>query len=135
MNIMRYIFVGLDGPMAFGLMLLVRSKTGVQYGVQCGEGHYLRIAEGYLVPLGDDRDAAVLRNLFVRFPYGFDSQESLRLLHEAVSTYTVRVVNASYDISEAAELDVDEERLDEALDGWIPVHSAYGGGFLIYQTS
>jgi hypothetical protein len=138
---MPHIFLNPDGTQEEALYLLVEQTTGVMYAHQCaGYLTQTRVAEGFLIPLGGSKAAHPFREWFWKTFHG-NSYESatqwsklkLAELNELVS----QVVCWRTDESNQEELlflALDEERLPECTEGWVPVKTPYGSGILIFDN-
>jgi hypothetical protein len=138
-----YVFLDPDGTQGFGLYLLVLHPTGVLYGNQCA-GYLVeeRRAEGFLIPLGGPDAARPLADWFwTTFKgHSYDQPatdwnaeriEELRALVAAVYCWHTSEDGAD----EPYPLSLDQDRLDECTEAWVPVESPYGPGILLFENS
>jgi hypothetical protein len=119
------------------MLVLVPSETGLVYEHQYGGLHRRRVEiEGFLVPAWADPDArAELDRLFV-VDLGEDGvpggarTEALRAVGAAIRHIWYRGTG-----DRMAALEVDEERADELDEGWVPVRTPDGPGYLAWVKS
>lgn len=137
-----------DGPAEedgwFGV--IVRAGTGVVYhqqhgGTACLQGE----VEGYYVPVdtwdpvADRRALRELRHIFERelggagLPAGGPRPELLERLRSTVGT--VVFWTSEHDAAEASRLEIDDDRVGELNEAWIPVRTAAGPGVLVWPNS
>ena len=128
--------------------VIVRRATGVAYGSQC-EGLMTadRYLEGYFVPISGLRfdpdagrvDVATLRSVFhaggrcLHASSAFDASECVDALRSAVAEIPFWWEDAEGE-SHRAQLALDEPRLAEAVEGWVPVLTPSGPGVLIWPN-
>jgi len=149
----RYIFLDPDGTHELGLVVIVAAKTGVRYAHQCG-GHSVEVREieGFAVPLAGAAAAQPLRTFFwKRFrgnPPAFDQSqdallgeqwtadalEELETLIGQIAFWRTYPPEAGIE-DEYAVLQLDQTRLRDLTEGWVPVRTAYGSGVLIFANS
>lgn len=122
------------------MAVICEAQTGVRYtnqtsGVRC----LPRTAEGYYVPVFDARALAELRAVFED-----DLQEQGALGGpEVLNPYVERIrgavslvrMDSSTGGPSEARLKLDDSRLAEADEAWIPVITADGPGVLIWENS
>jgi hypothetical protein len=139
---MRRILLNPDDSFSPGLLLIVEAATNTTYEQQCG-GYAvaLRSAEGFLIPVGGEREARVIYDWFVTAFKGhsYAAADSWRAQRVAELQELVRRVpcwiRASTDADEARSLELDMKRLDQCIEAWIPVLSPYGHGILTLDDS
>ncbi|MEU3644342.1 DUF6210 family protein [Lentzea sp. NPDC034063] len=141
MSTRRYVFLDPDGSAGDGwLHVVVEARTGVVYQQQCG-GTACRQAqaEGFLVPLFGPDGLAALRELFEKhfrgagtWDHGWLDSERSRL-REGVGMIGYWACNGSEE--ELTVLRLDESRIREVDEAWIPVITADGPGFLVWANS
>lgn len=135
---MNYVFLNPDGTISLGLLVIIESKTNVAYRTQCaGTGTYIREMEGFLIPVGDQAMAAIIYDWFWENLHGTDSGISNDLidqLRQLVSEipYFFETADGS---CERLFLELDESRIDECVEAWIPVKTRYGKGILTLDNS
>jgi hypothetical protein len=139
-QVRRYVFLDPDGSQNFGLCVIILSPTGVEYAHQCGGlGCDLRKAEGFLIPLGD-----VSSSLIAFFdenwrggtlgPESVWTDPQVRRLAELVGeVFCWKTIEHGND--ERQPLILDNSRLTECLEAWVPVLTAYGPGILVFENS
>jgi hypothetical protein len=138
---MREIFMNPSGFLLYPWMaVLVYSPTGVTYthqigGVSCRP----RQIEGYYVPVYNQEAHDALRSIFEVTLGGSGTylgvswkEPLLGQLSEAVSG--VRMDSSDNRLSEVP-LSLDEARLDEIDEAWVPITSPDGPGILIWENS
>jgi hypothetical protein len=124
------------------MAVIVRAETGVSYRQQCG-GTACRqgTVEGYLVPVFSRAAYAALTGLFEGTLQGAGAwnwrwpDELLTVLREAVALVRMPPSAWSDFPDESQPLLLDESRLDEADEAWIPVTCADGPGVLTWPNS
>lgn len=123
------------------MAVLVRARTGVTYSHQTGGVACLpRKLEGYYVPVFDQIAYDSLRSIFEVTLEGAGMSQSnahwagplLERLRQAVTL--VRMDPSAGGPGEAP-LVLDESRLDEIDEAWVPVVSPDGPGVLIWENS
>jgi hypothetical protein len=127
-----------DGTRDLGLAALILAPTGVTYSSQVGGlAIQQRFAEGYLVPIGRQEDAEPFVRLFAEafggnpptsgLDWGDRWLGELESLVQSVSVWSAR--------EGWTPLEVDQERLAELTEGWIPIQSFLGPGLLLFKNS
>ena len=140
---MREVFVNPSAFLLYPWMaVLVPASTGITYanqtgGVTCTQ----RQLEGYYVPVFDQEGHDLLCSIFEETLGGF----GMRQHHEVVWTGQLlddlrrAVAQVRMDSSEGGPSEVplilDESRLDEVDEAWVPVTSPDGPGVLIWENS
>jgi len=148
---LRYVFLDPDGTSPPWAAVIIESQTGVVYANQCGGIRCdERLAEGYLVPLSglkvnvDDGpiDPSELTTVFhqgraccynwatSRVPD--DRVERLRELVAAIPFWSCR--HRAGDEDSRTALRLDDARLEEICEAWVPVVTTEGPGVLVYQN-
>ncbi|MGW1910767.1 DUF6210 family protein [Streptomyces sp. NPDC002076] len=139
---MKYICLDPDGTgTGQGWMfVIVAARTGVVYQVQgggCGCAQYAQ--EGYLIPVfGRDLDQE-LKEIFVGGLKGQGARRGdwpaglLQRLREAVALHVYG--SANRDDLFPTSLVLDESRLAEADEAWVPVVTPDGPGMLVRENS
>lgn len=124
-----------------GVQLIVQAPTGVVYGNQCGgHGCRYREAEGYLIPVAGPDAARELQSWFLgrMGSWCCDGRddwtpETIAELRELVAALPfLRTWEGG---TPRGSLELDEERLDECQEAWIPVRTPYGPGSLALANS
>ncbi|WP_035841414.1 DUF6210 family protein [Kitasatospora azatica] len=138
----RYIFLDPDGS-GSGLgwvAVIVAAPTGVVYRNQGGgHGCIPYEQEGYLIPLFGEGLDEELRGIFVGELDGWGSRgldwpaPLLDRLRTAVGFHVYGSANRE-DLF-PTPLVLDESRLTEADEAWIPVHTPDGPGQLVWENS
>ena len=129
-------------------MVVVAASTGVVYEQQCsGVATQLRELEGYLVPVGGfklrpelggvasdeftavfhDRGACVWGAAGDRFP-----AERLAQLRGLVGAIPFWTSDDGGDVR--AHLELDESRLEQLAEAWVPVRTPHGPGVLMWNN-
>ncbi|MEU6719522.1 DUF6210 family protein [Nonomuraea sp. NPDC046802] len=148
----RHVFLDADGTIEedgwFGV--IVRAGTGVVYHQQYGGTACLQgKVEGYYIPVGawdpvTSRNALrELRHIFERelggtgLPGGPRKEpELLERLRSSVGTVVFWASGRSADaITESSYLRIDNDRIEELDEAWIPVRTADGPGVLVWCNS
>ncbi|WP_369184712.1 DUF6210 family protein [Streptomyces sp. Y1] len=137
----RYVFLDPDGCGGGWVFVIVAAPTGVVYQNQCGGyscDQYEQ--EGYLVPLyGADPDEE-LRKIFVGELKGWGhrgrawSPEVLERVRAAVRDFGI-YGSGGTDEPVPPSLVLDESRLAEAAEAWLPVLTPDGPGVLVWENS
>lgn len=136
---MTYIFLDPDGTQDFGLFVIVEAETGVTYANQCAG--YLtepRTLEGFLIPVGGPKDAKVLYDWFWKSFHGNCyrpeenwTPEMVSQLRDLISQIPCwRTVPDNIGKDQRLFLQLDEDRMSECVEAWIPVITPYGKGIL-----
>jgi hypothetical protein len=133
-----YVFLDPRGVGDLGLCLIVEHPTGVEYGHQCGG--YLceeKIAEGYLVPLGQREVELRIYEFFEREfhghcyqPHNEWTKERIAGLNELLAQIPCRECSKSLSDDQEGVLELDPERIRDCVEAWIPVRSPLGRGVL-----
>lgn len=152
MPLSRRVFLDPSGTIPYLLGVVIAHPTGVCYEQQCaGTETNLRSIEGYFVPLGGLR--------FVADKGLFDPNQLTEVFHEGnACTWGGRAWNLPPNASELPEdrlerlrslveaipywtesdqrlhLRVDEERLGELVEAWVPVLTPDGPGVLVWEN-
>ncbi|MEK6238940.1 MAG: DUF6210 family protein [Planctomycetales bacterium] len=131
---MKYVFVNLSGKRLDAIYLLIADETGVTYGHQSGEGANFNELEGYMIPLAERIHASDLELFFTKIVLNTDisNVDNVNQLETLVSEFDIMIVDQTFMATSYAPLELDLERIKDAVDGWIPVKSVYGPGVLIY---
>ncbi|WP_431772497.1 DUF6210 family protein [Streptomyces cucumeris] len=137
----RYIFLDPDGTGSGQgwMFVIVAAPTGVIYQNQAGGFRCAQYQqEGYLVPVfGRDLDDD-LKGIFVRELKGQGSRrmdwpaDLLDRLRIAVAFYIS--VSTDGDDASPTPLALDESRLSEADEAWVPVVTPDGPGILVWEN-
>ncbi len=120
-----------DAPISLwrarGLNLVVLSASGVEYEAICG-GHAgaRRVARGFLVPLGED-GAAEVRGVFARFE-GWPPESGAAWKDADLSSMRGA-------LARVGSIALDEARVAELTEGWIPVTTPRGPGVLVTDNA
>lgn len=136
------------------LFVVLAGQTGVVYHVQCGGLSCRQGAiEGILVPVEAPDSYVALQQLFVRdlksFPASVDqlAESGLERLRAAVEAIRIPVdsrwpeirgsVRGASDIdwAQTHPTHLDESRLDEGYEAFIPVATPFGQGTLVWSNS
>jgi hypothetical protein len=133
----RRIFLdpGHDG--ALGLLLLIPAETGVIFGHQAGglrcDQHAL---EGFVVPLAGAGEAKAFADWFAERVPGWWSTTDEWTERDCDELDALLGNIVSYGEGDARQrLSLDRTRLTETSEAWIPVHTALGPGYLIFENS
>ncbi|MFC8722368.1 DUF6210 family protein [Kitasatospora sp. NPDC057198] len=137
----RRIFLDPDGCGTGWLFVIVAAPTGVLYQNQ-GGGYSCRQyeQEGYLIPVPGTDLTGELEQVFVeelrgRGTYGLEwPPELLARLRAAVADIHL-YGSANRDDPWPAPLVLDESRLAEADEAWVPVLTPDGPGVLVWENS
>ncbi len=146
---MLYVYIDPDGTQENAAYVLVLHPTGVTYATQCAG--YLteeREAEGFLIPLGGQILAKPLMEWFWKAFRGGsylpikkwepEKIEQLRALISQIVIWHWDKDNESdeddKDESSREFLELDDERLSECTEAWVPVKTPYGAGILIFPN-
>ncbi|MFI9320249.1 DUF6210 family protein [Kitasatospora aureofaciens] len=137
----RYVYLDPDGCGGGWMFVIVAAPTGVVYQNQCGGYACAQYEqEGYLVPLyGTDLDEG-MNEIFVGElkGYGMRGREwpagVLDRLRTAVDSLGMYGSGRSDDLCPPS-LVLDESRLSEGAEAWIPVVTPDGPGVLVWENS
>jgi len=142
----QVVFIDPDGSNHDGIFVIVAAPTGVTYKQQCGglltEQQSL---EGFLIPLSaKDQAEKIYQWFWDTFNgncYGRPDVISLwtpaytTQLRELVSGVNMFWTRASDGEDELHPLILDESRMNECIEAWIPVITPYGPGILTLRNS
>ncbi|MFJ4847177.1 MULTISPECIES: DUF6210 family protein [unclassified Streptomyces] len=141
MTFRRFVSLDPDGMSAGGrLYVVVEAKTGVVYqqqygGTACRQGR----VEGFLVPMFGPDELAALRELFETdyrgagtWDYAWPDGERDRL-GEIVGAVVYWACDGTAE--EPHPLRLDESRIREADEAWVPVITPDGPGVLVWFNS
>ena len=128
-----------DGTHDVGHYVLVLAETGVRYETQCaGLLTEIRGGEGFLVSVGPHREAAIMSEwVMCRYQdYGQAPAISWSANHivELRSVVGSVLIYGGEDESPVA-LILDESRLAECVEAWIPVLTPYGAAWFLGANS
>jgi len=137
-----FITIDPDGSQGQRLHLIVAHPTGVRYSNQCG-GYLCAhpCVEGFLIPLGQFAIAQELYDFFDRHFQGHGYPGSMTWSETALSelrSIVARVVcwrTFETHRDEVEHLELDDERIEECMEAWIPVRTPYGQGFITLENS
>ncbi|MCX2949336.1 DUF6210 family protein [Lentzea sp. NEAU-D7] len=141
MSSQHFVFLDPDGSAGDGwLHTVVEAKTGVVYQQQYGgTACWLGQVEGFLVPLSGPEGLRALRELFERDlrgagAWGRDWSDAERgRLREIVAMIGYWACDGSEE--EPSVLRLDESRMRDADEAWIPVITPDGPGVLLWCNS
>ena len=147
---MHHVFLDPDGTLGDWTFVIVAAPTGVRYRQQCaGVACEERELEGYLVPVGgvklDSENGRIeATNLTAIFHRGgacvfgsasgrlpADRLQELRRLVAAVPWWTT---GESTEPDLRGYLEIDESRLAELTEAWVPVTTTAGCGVLVWSN-
>ncbi|MET8625440.1 DUF6210 family protein [Kitasatospora sp. NPDC004669] len=142
MGTRRFVFLDPDGTAGGSgwLYVIVAAPTGVHYqqqygGTACRQGQ----AEGFLVPLFGPDALAALRELFERefrgagtwnHPWSDGELDTLREIVRGLSYWA-----CDGHTEEPHDLRLDESRVREIDEAWVPVITPDGPGLLVWANS
>lgn len=120
------------------LYVIIPAETGVVYANQVGEkASEIRELEGFLIPLTQHSITTQLTGFFLR---EFHSQgHQITWTEGKIGTLKalVKEISCWYTIKggkdDSFHLLLDETRMEECTEGWIPVHTPYGSGVLVFN--
>lgn len=142
------VFLDPDGTGDVLFAVIVQRPTGVAYGTQCcGLRNEERYIEGYLVPVSglmvepdDGRiNVEALRSVFhvgdtcLHGRDEFDAGDYVGALRNAVSKIPFWHIDAAGE-THRTRLEINDTRLAEAVEGWVPVLTAVGPGILVWPN-
>lgn len=153
----RRVMIDPDGASNSYIGVIIQFSTGVIYEQQCaGTDCDQRSVEGYYVPLGGCRfepergriDFESLRAPFHDgdacyfggrpYPASPDTcklpLERLAQLRVAVESITYWAFESDFDSQPRTHLSLDESRLAELVEAWVPVHTPDGPGILTWPN-
>lgn len=138
----RTVFLDPDGTASDWLGVIVRHQTGVAYQQQCGgTSTELRSAEGYYVPLAwgglkpTDLTAPFHRGKACLHAAGTPlSPERLGALRQSVEAIAFWTSREEGDNDTRAPLRLDDDRIAELVEAWVPVITPAGGGVLVWPN-
>ena len=125
-------------------MVIVEAQTGVTYQQQCGGYATIQhTIEGFIIPVGGTSEAQRIYDWFWetfqghcypslrRNPWTADTLQQLQKMVSEIPCW--HCTQEGEDQSSYLQLDL--ERMEECMEAWIPVHTAYGRGVLILENS
>lgn len=130
-----------DGATPLGLLVIVEASTGVVYHHQCGGlATHERAAEGYLVPVGSPRASQAISDWFRATFHGHGYHGVIDWTSERLADLRALVSGIAFwyrvgDEDLRATLRLDETRLAECVEAWIPVQMPLGRGILVLDNS
>lgn len=138
-----YIILDPDDSQLLGLCVIVEAMTGVTYANQvAGYATEIRSLEGFLIPVGNVDSAKVIYNWFWRTFHGNCyhpetdwTSERTRVLSELVSQIPCWLTSSNVELDERRFLILDENRMNDCVEAWIPVITPYGRGILTLNNS
>ncbi|SCF23336.1 DUF6210 family protein [Micromonospora chokoriensis] len=140
MSSRRFVFLDPDGMAGGWLYVVVEAQTGVFYqqqygGTACRQGQ----VEGFLVPMAGADAVTALRQLFEKdfrgagtwnYPWPNEERNRLRQIIGGISYWACDGRR-----EEPHALRLDESRIREADEAWIPVLTPDGPGVLVWFNS
>ncbi|MBQ1023259.1 DUF6210 family protein [Micromonospora sp. C95] len=140
MSSRRFVFLDPDGMAGGWLYVVVEAGTGVFYqqqygGTACRQGQ----VEGFLVPIAGDGAFDVLRQLFEKdfrgagtwtHPWRGEERDRLSRIIGGLSYWA-----CDGHSEEPYALRLDESRIREADEAWVPVITPDGPGVLVWRNS
>jgi len=149
----RLVYLDPDGTYSDWLTVVIQSPTRVAYAIQCGGvTNDERMCEGYLVPLGGARfdpsdgylSTAPFREVFHRGTGCFyasagdlpaDRLNQLRALVRDVPYWRHSYHSLVSDTGTSRDhLEIDDRRLGEICEAWVPVRTLDGDGVLLFKN-
>lgn len=141
----RYVFLDPDGTWSRGwLAVVVQAPTGITYASQCGGvANECRRVEGYLVPLGGlkyDPDLGRLDSAELRAVFHDNSRCVGRATAERISELARLVAEIPFwvcredTVEERGRLKLDDIRMDQVMEAWVPVQTPEGAGILLWDN-
>jgi len=129
--------------LGMGLLVLVEAPTGVIYVQQCAGGlTEERSMEGFLIPVGDQADAKRLYDWFWSTFRGACYFTSRGSPWTSIATAELAALVAEIpcwwtgsDPDRREFLRLDEGRMHECVEAWIPVLTPYGRGVVVLANS
>jgi hypothetical protein len=124
-----------------GVLVVIRSPTGVTYRTQCGGYACLaKSVEGLIIPVAGPETAKRIYDWFWSSFHGWCcngrsdwTAEWTQQLRELVAEIPVWYSQDGKD--ERGLLLLDDERLDDCSEAWIPVQTKYGPGVMVLANS
>ena len=139
---MPYIFIDPDGTQENTLHVLVQHPTGVEYAHQCaGYVNEERSAEGFLIPLGESKASQPLIDWFWKrfkgnsYPPLIEwDQQNVSELKDLVQKIPCWFTAKGGEADRRTTLALDEDRMGECVEGWVPVKTPFGPGILVFEN-
>ena len=148
---LRFVFLDPDGSSSPWIGVVIEAQTCVVYATQCaGTNTELRLIEGYFIPLGGAKinpeagqiDPLGLSALFHRAGSGSyggsvdvlpgERMEQLRRTVATIPCWATFLPGQAEDRREA--LQIDDARLNQLCEAWVPVVTANGHGVLLWSN-
>ncbi|MET0134978.1 MAG: DUF6210 family protein [Kibdelosporangium sp.] len=140
MSSRRFVSLDPDGMADGWLYVIVTAETGVFYqqqfgGTACRQGQ----AEGFLVPVDGSDALGALRELFEKdfggagtwdYSWRDDEQDKLNRIIAGIRYWA-----SDGHTEEPHDLRLDESRMREADEAWVPVLTPDGPGVLVWSNS
>jgi hypothetical protein len=138
---MKKVFLDPDSTIKDYLGVIIRHASGVIYSQQCGcTSTELRDVEGYYVPISgepvrDEGRYSIIMNLVSVFhqnkknmghPISADQRKQLKLVVESIPWWDAD--------ENRAHLKLDDNRLDEVTEAWVPILTPDGPGILTWPN-
>ena len=149
MKDIRFIYLDPDGTLPVWIVIVVRSETGVVYGTQCaGVATEQRFVEGFLIPVGGSRYDVDEGNIEVGpfidvfhenggCPWSWigrarppERQVLLSKLVQSIPYWRMRLDGND----QKDPIQIDDARMEEIAEGWIPVNTPDGTGVLLFKN-
>lgn len=141
----KYIFIDPDGTFDNWIYLLVENQTNIVYSSQCnGTDNEIRYLEGFLIPIGGDvYDVGMNQKIDIdRFVNIFKKKSKFQTNNFNIEELKKIIENITIWYSEEIDgndvrnyLMLNESRINEAVEAWIPVLTPWGDGVLVWKNS
>lgn len=139
---MTIVFLDPDGTGAASswIYVIIRANTGVSYQHECGgDANEIRSCTGYLVPLMGSKfqvengyiTPSELSKIFGEHPKTSECSQFIQSLRESVDQLAYWGINPKGE-SYRTRLKLDNDRLNEIVEGWVPVDTPDGSGVLVW---
>lgn len=137
------ILIDPDGTLGYeiGVLIIVHAPTGVIYHHQCG-GHATldNQAEGFLIPVAGSNAARQISAWFWKEFKGncYDGRSDwspFRVVQLRQLVSEIPIWSHSGAESRRTFLELDEDRLIQCVEAWIPVRTPFGPGTMILANS
>lgn len=133
-----WVFLDPDGTGEDWSYVVVRADTGVTYEQQCGGGEcLLRTVQGYLVPVYQHEVLTELGDLLANEVDTSAAEPVSAEVRKQVAELVgeIRFWPSVRDGGDAVALALDEDRIGELTEAWVPVTTPDGPGVLIWPNS
>ena len=139
---MTHVFLNPDGTQPFGVIAIIAAPTGVTYSSQCaGTSNENRSIEGFVIPVAGEEQADEIHGWFWKRFHGNSNSRDIEWSESLTNELgklirTIPIWSTGHDENDERHfLSLDENRIHECAEAWIPVSTPYGIGILTLRNS